>query len=401
MKILLFSQLPPNDLYSGCIALNEICSMFGANNFVNAVLLNPALRDAVEHQTFNIPTLYLHKPAEAGIKPTKYAKAPVHVFSWVRNIYRQRSLSESFKKVVEFGKLHQVEAVCALLDVPAIIHLAPNLAKTLNVPLYSIVFDVPTWYMNAVNMDPYSIRYTMRRFVEALKLSTCCAVASKPMSDDFTASYDISTVVIPHVVENNESISPLAKMRDSDFFRIGLAGQLYATDAWNCLIRMLEKSKWTICGRKIVVRLLGRKFSLSSSQASHFEYMGWHQQQEAVQLLSECDLLYCPYPFDITLKEVSRLSFPSKVSAYLAAMRPILLHGPDYAAPIKFFRENGGALLCTTLNEDSLLTEIEKLFLQQDLYGKLCVEAQNLLTTTFCRKSVQESVHNFLGHNKL
>ena len=60
---------------------------------------------------------------------------------------------------------------------------------------------------------------------------------------------------------------------------------------------------------------------------------GWHATTDAVAILSACDVCYVPYWFDEAFRPGVELSFPNKVSLYLAAGRPILYHGPEQATP--------------------------------------------------------------------
>ncbi len=55
----------------------------------------------------------------------------------------------------------------------------------------------------------------------------------------------------------------------------------------------------------------------SSIRRSRCFFFWLKSQQDAAEILSHCDLLYCPYPFDPKMREVATYSFPSKLVLYL------------------------------------------------------------------------------------
>ena len=65
-------------------------------------------------------------------------------------------------------------------------------------------------------------------------------------------------------------------------------------------------------------------------------------------LLAQCDILYCPYWFSAEFQEEARLSFPSKLTTYLAAGRPVLFHGPAYSSPAVFLERERAGICCTS-----------------------------------------------------
>jgi hypothetical protein len=72
--------------------------------------------------------------------------------------------------------------------------------------------------------------------------------------------------------------------------------------------------------------------------------------------LGQLDFAFLPYPFEEKLRNVSRTSFPAKLSVYSAAGLPTLYYGPDDSSVADFLRENGGAIL---LSHPPKTSEIE------------------------------------------
>jgi hypothetical protein len=92
---------------------------------------------------------------------------------------------------------------------------------------------------------------------------------------------------------------------------------------------------WNLAGKNVRIRFLGREYELNGSQLApnRIEKLGYLPQDKTIRHLSECGILYCPYFFDEKRKEISKTSFPSKLSTYLAAGKPIFYHGPGYGLP--------------------------------------------------------------------
>jgi glycosyltransferase involved in cell wall biosynthesis len=131
--------------------------------------------------------------------------------------------------------------------------------------------------------------------------------------------------------------------------------------------------------------------------ANNVTFLGWKSQTEAVKILTDCDFLYCTYPFDPLMAEVSRQSFPSKLVLYLAAGRPVVFHGPAYASVAEFIGDRGCGILATSLNAEGLLKEIERLVENQKSYSEMASNAQKTFLDEFTLESMARSFNDFIG----
>jgi hypothetical protein len=98
----------------------------------------------------------------------------------------------------------------------------------------------------------------------------------------------------------------------------------------------LSSVGWKIRGREVVVRVLSSSLEVRASGPVRVEFLGWHSTTDALRVLSQCDVCYVPYWFDKAFEPGVELSFPNKVSLYLAAGRPIFFHGPRESTPTHF-----------------------------------------------------------------
>jgi glycosyltransferase involved in cell wall biosynthesis len=127
------------------------------------------------------------------------------------------------------------------------------------------------------------------------------------------------------------------------------------------------------------------------------EFLGWHSQEETIQLLSEADVLYCPYWFDSAFEEESRLSFPSKLTTYLAAGRPVLFHGPAYASPAVFLKERGAGECCFSLDTDSIIASLTKLANDEAFYKETTFNGTNAFMECLTMLVLQKNFLEFLN----
>jgi glycosyltransferase involved in cell wall biosynthesis len=185
--------------------------------------------------------------------------------------------------------------------------------------------------------------------------------------------------------------------QSGDKLVIGVAGQLYASAEWTALMGALDSTKWRIADRDVRIVLLGRYFSSETSKRAHIEYLGWRPQQETIAILSHTDLLYCPYWFDPVFETEARLCFPSKLTTYLAAGRPVLFHGPDYASPARFLKENKAGVCCNSLEPSALLGHLHQLVSDRELYEQSARNGRRALELHLSLPRMQESFFRFLN----
>jgi glycosyltransferase involved in cell wall biosynthesis len=193
------------------------------------------------------------------------------------------------------------------------------------------------------------------------------------------------------------ALPPATSLHESNELIIGLAGQIYSVEEWNALIAVLDSVGWKIAGREVKIRLLGRYASLYAKSKMRVEFLGWASQLETIKLMSEADILYCPYWFDPVFESEARLSFPSKLTTYLAAGRPVLFHGPAYASPGRFLQENKAGVCCNSLENGDIINAIESLVSKPDLYTELALNGRIAFDKYLTLTSMKAKFYEFLG----
>jgi hypothetical protein len=257
--------------------------------------------------------------------------------------------------------------VWAVLESPTAICLAAPVAKQLGVPLITTVWDDPELLARQLNLDRFTREALFRQFSEAIGSSQRCAVIGESMKAAYHSKYGTDGVVIRHGVPTCLCRSPGNRVI-ADTIRIGFAGSLTARDAFKTLIAALNEASWKIAGREVVLRIIGARYTLAARQAQRIEYFGWRSVEETVALLSECDATYLPQPFADCDRTFTRLSFPTKLSTYLAAGRPIILHSPPDSSLGGFYRRYPFGVWCDTLDAAQLGQKIALLLTDDAVY---------------------------------
>jgi len=277
------------------------------------------------------------------------------------------------RRAVRYGKRNGVECVWAVLQGKTMIISALKVAKALGVPLISQIWDEPKWILSDTGIDQKTKVKILKIFGETVKASKVCATASEPMAKKYQDKYRTKTVVFMGSLDAKMALSAAKRINYGNNLKIGFAGQLYATSEWKALILALDEVDWKIRGRRVTIHLLGG-FGSSEMQnlpSNRVVNLGYKSQQQTIKILSKMDILYCPYWFDEEHRGIAKTSFPSKLTTYFAAGRPVFFHGPEYSSPAKFIRENKCGVLCHSLRSKDIVKQFEELLSDRKRYSQI------------------------------
>jgi glycosyltransferase involved in cell wall biosynthesis len=104
---------------------------------------------------------------------------------------------------------------------------------------------------------------------------------------------------------------------------------------------------------------------------------------EAASLQRSADILFLPYAFDSPVPEIIQTSTPSKMSDYLAAARPILVHAQDDALVCEYFRTHGCGVVVDENDPAALAAAISELIANPALCAKLAGRARQRASDDF------------------
>lgn len=370
--------MPPCSNFTAGLVLAQLCKFIPADAICCYSVLDSRLKPTVDDDINSIPIEFSKKPIEyAGkILPDyfgKLSKAVGSTASFFFELYNELIYEKIIVlKVTKFAKKHGIDRIWCVLEGQTMIRIALPVTKALDIPLHTHVWDPPGWWLRENKVNKLIAKRTLAEFDRVLRNSVTCATASWAMAKAYAESYQLPTTPVIPSLSSKFAQAPAVSINDSDKLVIGMAGQIYSSDEWTALIKALDSVNWTIGNRTVVIRFMGRYANLRAEGTMNIEYLGWRSQAETIQLMSEADILYCPYWFNTEFKEEASLSFPSKLTTYLAAGRPVLFHGPDYASPSNFLAANNAGVCCNSLNTDDILFALSELVNNKQLYSTTC-----------------------------
>jgi hypothetical protein len=399
MKVLLISDVPLCDDFTAGIVLSAMVRFLPRGSICCFAVVNPLISFRMSSEFGGIPVEFHRKPLENWAwLPHKFPAHKLSSFvSFAGETYTShRRVKSLITKAVEFGRKHQVDRVWAVLQGQTTIRMALAVAEGLNVPLHTQVWDPFSWWAKANCLDDSTARKTQELFDETIRKSVAVATASHPMAENYRDRFHVKATPVISSYSRTMACSPAATPRVGQSIVIGMAGQFYAAYEWSRLVAALEDANWIVGGCRVSIMAMGHTRP-PAMPASNVTFLGWKSQTEAVKLLADCDFLYCPYPFDPSMGEVARQSFPSKLVLYLAAGRPVIFHGPTYSAVARYICDRGCGILATSLSAEGILLEIEQLVGNHQRYSEMASKAQQVFLEDFTLESMAKSFNDFIG----
>jgi len=394
VRILLVTDMPPCTNYTAGIMLEQLCSFLPARSWACYSAVARGVMPVVSRSAADVPMKTIVRPREhwhvlPGVlgDAVSIVMEPITACTAVRKI---------LKDVISFGREFGADRVWFILEGQTLIRLALPVAKALGVPLYTQLWDPPGWWLRDNRVDSATSQRVLRRFESAIRQSAGCAAASWAMGETYAERYAVRAVPLLSALPAEFAREPARAPHDRDEVVIGVAGQIYATREWETFLTALDSVAWHLNGRNVKVVVLGRYLNLRASASASIHFLGWHSQDETVGLLADADILYCPYWFDPEFEEEARLSFPSKLTSYLAAGRPVLFHGPEYASPARFLRENQAAFLCHSLEPRQVLGQLDHILTDRDAYASATRHGRAAFDRHLTMSSMKASFYEFL-----
>ena len=356
-RLLIVSPVAPVPEGVGGVYLRDLCLMYPADRLAFAIL--PGIGEGPWPEPLEqAPRTMLHIVPERGFN------------RWGRRL--QRSTRGLFDRYVEWHHLprlidqitafaHRVrpDLVWVPLAGPTMINIAGRLPRQLGLPMVTTVWDAPDYFLpHYWSIEGAALNRLMVAFGDAVRASVRCAVASPEMKAAYEVRYGTPCVPMIHGFAESEWISPSGIRSTDKAFVIGYAGSLYARREWDALMAALARESWRMDGRPVIVRVLASRFDVQVTGPARIEFLGWRSTTDAVSILSECDVCYVPYWFDDALRAGVELSFPNKVSLYLAAGRPIFFHGPRASTPTRFLERWPVGIACHSLDPSEIATSL-------------------------------------------
>lgn len=376
--------------------LHQLCSFLPEGSLACFAAVDPSVDAPLDPELDWIPIHYATRPRD--VKPRLLPGRLGSITSFAAECYTAWFTTNKLAdKAANFGKEFGADRIWCVMEGQTMFRLAVKVSQRMQVPLLTHVWDPPGWWMRANSVDRFSRKLVINTFDQALRQSRSCACASWVMADDYNKQYGLNALPVMPSLDASWAMPPAQELHSGDTVIIGIAGKLYSETEWLNLLATLDHVGWRVGGKKIILRILARSFDVHTDGLSHIEFLGWRDQREAITLLNEADILYCPYWFDPVFEKEARQSFPSKLTTYLAAGRPVFFHGPTYASPVRFLKSYDAAVFCHDLARSNIYNSIYRLILDPELYRSTAYNGTRAFMENLTLNTMRSQFFRFLG----
>ena len=356
--VLVVSGCPPGDGCVGEVILRDLVRHYAPGTFAFMVLSETpsptALRDGAAAITYR-PDLSLRPPAR------RLPGRAGALAAWAATSGAVRRLRRRAAEAVKAAAGPGTRAVWTILDAAGPVAVGDAVAAVAGVPVVSLVWDCPSYFLQRAGFDAWSRRLLMRHFGACLGQSCRVGVVSEAMRRTYADAYGARGLITRHGLAAAAHAAVRTLSPGPGPVTIGYAGGLYATGAWLALLQALDSLGWRLNGREIKLTACGSDFVVRTRGPATVELLGWRSDAEVFERLSACDILYLPQPFDDYLRTLARLSFPTKLSTYAATGRPVVLHAPAHASLVSYFGTHAGTAVCRECSPHALVPVLRRL----------------------------------------
>ena len=390
-RILYITDFPPSKDYTGGLVIDRLCRLLPPESVFCFSIINPLF---AQNASTDLPITihFAEKPTEEGIRPYPGWLGAAKCFA-DQTYTKFVSCSKIVDEAEAFARENNVDAIFSIVEGQTVVRVTLELARRTKLPLYTMVWDSLDWWLRSYKVDALTRKWAQWDFDRLMRMSRACATASWAMSEQYEKLYGIRCTPVISSLPGGMARSPAQRPRTDEIW-IGLAGQLYAIDEWTRLVTALNDVNWIIDGKTVRLKLIGLKES--PIEGTNLEFLGYHPQEKVIELLSEMDICLCPYPFAAEMKDVASTSFPSKLTSYLAAGRPTLLHGPAYASPARYVREHKVGLVADREDARHLIETIARLVGDANEYATMSANAHQAFLRDFTLEQMRSNFLNVL-----
>lgn len=333
-RVLLVSGSAPGTAHVGEILLARALKCLSNVDIVVASVLTRAESESLSETQRQQVKVFESPPHPPVVRARARA---ARLFNALRRRARHRHalhrLANDLRAFAEYGNF---DKVWVILNAPTVVEAAARAFTNGKRPLHVQVWDDFNHLAQVFRVDRIARSGLARDFGRCLAHASSAAVICESMAERYQRDFGLASVVV-----RAGAPSPLPEPHrptDRGEFRIGLSGSLYAGSAWQALLGALDLMDWTVGSAKFSLHIWSSHASLESRHGARILFHGWRPEHEVRAGLAACDALYLPQPFESHDANLSELSFPTKLSLYVGARKPLFIHAPQNASVAVFNR---------------------------------------------------------------
>ena len=153
---------------------------------------------------------------------------------------------------------------------------------------------------------------------------------------------------------------------------------------------------WRVGSKSIRFTVFCNHVPLKSAGLANIDFRGWRSPDEVSQTLQSSDLLYLPQAFEPEHRPLTELSFPTKLSAYAGAGRPVLVHTPIYGSLNPLYQARPLGVLCNSLLPEELASQISQFAADAVAYKTAAENVAQLGSGELSRVNFSAQMERFL-----
>ncbi len=389
MRILLFSSAAPGDDTAEGVLLDQLVGALPADSWVFFLVSVPGAGAKPPTRLDPAAVQWIDGPEERGLRDIHPFALFPHIRGAVQGLWHRHIVGPRIRRqAAAFGRRQGVDAVLAVLKGQTVINSAAALAESLDKPLYSLtpsglVREPTGWWARPNDLDPLTSRVTADHLKAAIQASRAIGAASRAQAKTYARLHGVRALPMVRSHEARLARRPESSPIGAGNLVIGMTGPVCAQDETRLLVKALNACDWTLRGRSVRLRYFGDTFPAFDIPEGHLQVTGGLTLEALIDALSQCDLLYCPHPFDPDVQDVARPSFSPELVLYLAAGRAVVLHGPADCAPALYVRDMGAGVVADGLNAASIYNGIDRLVRDPRLYSRATLAAQAAFSADF------------------
>jgi hypothetical protein len=280
----------------------------------------------------------------------------------------------------------------------AMVHVAARLMKITRLPVHLTIHDDPVAvtlmskrYLPLLPLVYYDFAFAMRR-------ATSVDVVGEAMARHYKQAFGVDSVVVHRGLEG-----PIPEPRvhvDSDALEVGVLGNTYGYRQLPEMAAVVERTASLLKRRARVVVMgqgLGERLRADMGSRIEVEVTGHLNESAAVERLQRCFCLYLNYPFSSRFSLFRRTSFPTKLTTYLMAARPLLVNAPMDTSIAFLASLPAYAAWWGNKSIDAGVAELQRLWESPAAHGSQQATAENIRRTYFDKATNQAQLFQALG----
>lgn len=311
-RILLISDVLPTKIHTAGIVLDQFFTRLPHNyELLTYNIQDDGLPTYEVSQRITGKMRWARKPAETWLVP-----------KYFRGIFEKISAHDTTlisNDILREISRQKPDLVFVVLQGQTMFRIAIQLYKH-GIEFSTFNWDPLSWWLHH-KKAPKSNLKLLEEILPALNSGGVHILPNPNFAEYLKLGYE-NHIVLNLCHEKFESLNE----ESENLLRICFSGQSYASKEIDFFIKSLEQLEWKIDDFEIELHVFGNSYLGDSKNIIHH---GWVDPAKLIQRLSFFDCALLPYPSEDEFKEVTKYSFPSKFSTYIAANLPVLYIGPE------------------------------------------------------------------------